>query len=60
MTPQSELFCKRGRYEFWTVYQEDIDCFEVYLDPDGFTYLGVCDDLQQVREFIEYWLENKD
>lgn len=53
MSPQSRLYRRVDNFEFWIVWQPDIQCYEVYLDPDGETYLGVCDDTAQVNALID-------
>lgn len=50
------LIKETNRWAFWIQYDEGAGVYEVFLDENGESYIGVCDDIPQVMRFIKEWM----
>jgi hypothetical protein len=54
------LIHKAKGYEFYAHYDPTAGVYEVFLDSEGESYIGVCDTLAQARAFVREWLAEKE
>lgn len=53
------LIHETKRWAFWAHYEEDAGVWEVYLDENGESYIGVCDDIPQALRFVKQWIDEQ-
>lgn len=51
-----KLIKETKRWAFWAQYDEGADVYEVFLDENGESYIGCCDDIAQALRLIEEWI----
>ena len=51
-----KLIHETKRWAFWVQYDEGAGAYEVFLDENGESYIGFCEDIPQALEFIKEWI----
>lgn len=54
-----KLIKETERWAFFAHYDEMMEVWDIYLDSDGESFIGICEDIPQALRFIDDWIKEQ-